>query len=64
MHNNLTALLTPSNQQGDIAAEEHGEDGMTADEILEALPEAMRWLREPWNIPVHLWQKYSGPEVV
>jgi len=49
---------------GDIAAMRLGEDGVTSEDIMDAVPEAMRWLRDPSIIPPPLFRKYLGPEVV
>ncbi len=47
---------------GDLAAESRGEDGMTASDILEFLPEARRVDRA--GLPEHLRRRYAGPEVL
>jgi NAD(P)H-hydrate epimerase len=47
---------------GDLAAAQLGEDGMTAQDILAALPEAVKALRE--GLPAALQQRYAGALVV
>eukprot|EP00466_Bigelowiella_natans_P020101 jgi/Bigna1/86148/estExt_fgenesh1_pg.C_80182 len=49
---------------GDAAASKLGQDGMTADDILNAVPEGMRWIRDPTLIPRRLWIQYIGPEII
>jgi ADP-dependent NAD(P)H-hydrate dehydratase / NAD(P)H-hydrate epimerase len=48
---------------GDLAAEARGEDGMTAQDILEFLPEARKADRGA-GFPEHLRHRYDGPEVL
>jgi NAD(P)H-hydrate epimerase len=47
---------------GDLAAVEKGADGMTAQDILELLPLAVRQCREGFDEALSL--KYSGPGVI
>jgi len=47
---------------GDVAAESLGEDGMTADDILDGVPKAMTWLRDPSKVNSKLLRRYLGPE--
>ncbi len=47
---------------GDLAALEKGADGMTAQDILELLPLAVRQCREGFEAA--LFRKYSGPELI
>ena len=49
---------------GDIAAMRYGEDGMTSEDVLEAVPEAMAWFRNPSLMPEYLRTKYRGPQIV
>lgn len=44
---------------GDLAALTQGEDGMTAHDILEHLPLALKHERQGW--PVEFLQRYAGP---
>jgi NAD(P)H-hydrate epimerase len=46
---------------GDLAATDHGEDGVTAQEILDYLPLAVKALRKDVNA---LGRKYAGAQVV
>jgi NAD(P)H-hydrate epimerase len=47
---------------GDLAAEDAGEDGITAQDIMEYLPRAVKMDRE--GLPQSLMERYLGPEVV
>ena len=47
---------------GDLAAEVKGEDGLSAQDILECLPRAVKLDRE--RLPPHLWRRYRGVQVV
>ena len=47
---------------GDLAANELGEDGITAQDILDYLPFAMRVMRK--GLPDNLKEHYSGMQVV
>jgi NAD(P)H-hydrate epimerase len=44
---------------GDLAAETLGEDGMTAEDILDYLPVALQMERK--GLPAHLARRYGGP---
>jgi len=46
---------------GDLAAEAHGEDGITAQDILDYLPHAVKAIREDVNT---LSKKYTGAQVI
>jgi NAD(P)H-hydrate epimerase len=47
---------------GDLAAKVRGEDGITAQDILEFLPEARKADRE--GLPAELRSRYAGPEIL
>lgn len=47
---------------GDLAAEAHGEDGITAQDILDQLPRAVRLERT--GLPAPLQERYAGARVV
>jgi len=47
---------------GDLAAQARGEDGITARDILEYLPEARKADRE--GMPAELADRYAGPEIL
>ncbi|MCZ6876409.1 MAG: NAD(P)H-hydrate dehydratase [bacterium] len=47
---------------GDLAAQQYGEDGLTAEDILACLPHAVRHERS--GLPCHLRQRYQGLQVV
>lgn len=47
---------------GDLAAAARGEDGMTAQDILDYLPLALRADRS--GLPPHLARRYAGPELI
>ncbi len=51
---------------GDAAAQERGEDGVTADDILDSVSTAMQWYRNPELIPdsADLLDRYAGPGVI
>ena len=51
---------------GDAAAQERGEDGLTADDILDSVSTAMQWYRNPELIPdsADLLDRYAGPGVI
>lgn len=47
---------------GDLAADARGEDGITARDIVEYLPEARKADRE--GLPAELAERYAGPEIL
>jgi NAD(P)H-hydrate epimerase len=47
---------------GDLAAASRGEDGMTAQDLLDHLPPALR--AERAGLPPHLARRYAGPELI
>lgn len=47
---------------GDLAAQQYGEDGLTAQDILAYLPHAVKYERS--GLPLHLQQRYQGVQVV
>jgi NAD(P)H-hydrate epimerase len=44
---------------GDLAASSQGEDGMTAQDVLDSLPRALRLDRQGW--PAALNERYAAP---
>ncbi len=47
---------------GDLAAADKGEDGITAQDILDALPRAVKLDRE--GLPAILHERYAGVQVI